>query len=308
MGDDRRYFIRHCYVAFFVTAMFFAPSRATAWGIVGHRIVCEIAHQQLSGESKRAVAKLIEAFKKPNGKRFNHFVDSCSFADTARHNARDGVKRWKHYAKYDSWHYLNVPRTTKFLTADTIQCNDDCVLHAIDQHAKILANHKMTAANRGEALILLAHWIADIHQPLHVAFADDRGGSDIELQVHSVYGRHLHSAWDTGIHKARRGETRLKVYIANLRDIEPNLYAHWNKDIEPLIWANESYQLATSNEAGYCRWQTTTQGVQDKPACLPISKRATIDNAYQNLIGPALERRLQQAAVRLATTIEHALN
>ncbi|MGR8946468.1 MAG: S1/P1 nuclease [Gammaproteobacteria bacterium] len=286
----------------------YLPGDATAWGMVGHRIVCEIAYDNLSVASKKNVDTLTAAFRKPNLKQFRHFTESCSFADTARHNARSGLKRWKHYAKYNRWHYLNVARDTKVLTAENIHCADDCVLHAIRRHADILANRQLGSAARGEALILLAHWIADIHQPLHVAFEDDKGGSAIELRPNSPYGHHLHSAWDSGIIKASRGKTRLFAYIEKLALIDDTWSARWRAELEPLQWANESYQLATLPAAQYCAWREQTIDRDIRRTCAPLGERANIDQGYQKSIAPLLERRLQQAAVRLASTLERILS
>ena len=143
---------------------------------------------------------------------------------------------------------------------------------------------------------------------MHVAYADDRGGSDIELIAHPVYGRHLHSAWDTGILKARRGRQRLRTYIANLSVIAPELVVLWQQDKAPLLWASESYRIVTSPEAGYCQWNNDPPGQTTTQVCRSITKRKAIGETYQNLMAPILERRLQQAAVRLAKAIERALD
>src|SRR5262244_1828852 len=45
------------------------------------------------------------------------------------------------------------------------------------------------------SLNFLGHWVGDIHQPLHVCFADDRGGNLIRESGPCVNS--LHTVWDT---------------------------------------------------------------------------------------------------------------
>jgi hypothetical protein len=39
-------------------------------------------------------------------------------------------------------------------------------------------------ADKLASLKFLGHWVGDVHQPLHVSFADDRGGNEIEITGH----------------------------------------------------------------------------------------------------------------------------
>ena len=47
------------------------------------------------------------------------------------------------------------------------------------------------------SLKFLGHWVGDIHQPLHVSFADDRGGNFIRESEPCVNS--LHTVWDVCI-------------------------------------------------------------------------------------------------------------
>src|SRR5262249_28277484 len=47
------------------------------------------------------------------------------------------------------------------------------------------------------------HWVGDIHQPLHVSFADDRGGNFIRESGPCVNS--LHTVWDTCIIEKKLG-------------------------------------------------------------------------------------------------------
>ena len=314
----------------------FPVTPAHAWGYVGHRVVCEMAFDMLARDKQTVVNELVRSFTKPNGKRFKRFSDSCVFADIARHNARDGLKRWRGYANFDHWHYMNVPRTTLAtlpeFRAESIaengfelvvgkthlksgvesHCRADCVLHAIAFHSRILADTDLPTARRGEALIFLSHWIADIHQPLHVGFADDRGGSDIGLRPDEGVGKNLHSAWDAGLIKRSRGKRKLSQYIRDLSHIEQANKLAWADELNPLQWAAESYAIATSPEAQYCRREFSSgrEAAQQTYAgsCESIRTSRSISDRYVGTIAPLLEKRLQQASVRLAIQLGKLLD
>lgn len=279
-----------------------------AWGIVGHRIVCDIAYDMLIPETRRSVDRFVAAFTKPNGKRFKHFAEACHFADTARHNARDGHRRWLDYAKYDGWHYVNVPRNTAQINMDTTGCARDCVLYAIEVHAQLLGDKNLPSSQRGKALILLAHWVGDVHQPMHVSFADDRGGSQITLDKEQGYGRHLHAAWDAGIIKASRGKQGLGEYIEALNTRARAQRHNWQSNTRAIDWAEESFNIVTSPIARYCKWRKVNKGAGGtERRCESINDAYSLDSAYVSQIAPILEKRLIQAAIRLAFMLERLL-
>lgn len=297
-----------CCVAVIVLALSTAK-QANAWGIVGHRIVCELAYGLLDSQQQASVDQLTFAFKKPNGKKFKSFSESCSFADTARHNARDGLSNWQAYKNFDRWHYVNLPRDTVDAVKALGMRTGDSVLTAIAHHGAVLRDEKIDLATRGEALIMLAHWVGDVHQPVHVAFADDRGGSAIKLDKSAGLGRHFHSAWDSGIIKASRGGRRLRKYITDLSQINEVDIKQWRREKSIFVWAAESYAITTSPVAQYCQWRTRSWfGLKKSRACEPMSSAPKVNAQYVSRIAPLLEQRLQQAAVRLAAMIASSLS
>lgn len=71
-----------------------------------------------------------------------------------------------------------------------------CIVTAIAKFTAILSDPKATTAARKEALMFLVHFVGDIHQPLHVGFWKDDGGSKLKL---SDPRTHLHDVWDSVI-------------------------------------------------------------------------------------------------------------
>ena len=144
-----------------------------------------------------------------------------------------GESRWAHTAP---WHYLNVPdgQPVAAATAGT----SDHVIWAIERFAAELADPNLGTRQRTDALRFFVHFVVDVHQPLHVGRADDRGGNDVPLVVD---GRptNLHGLWDTGIlARGRRSAARLEVDVAAYaRTLGPRVAS------APIAWAEESRAL-----------------------------------------------------------------
>jgi len=72
-----------------------------------------------------------------------------------------------------------------------------CVVGAIDKQMAILTSNAPDE-DRLKALKYLVHFVADVHQPLHAGFAQDRAGNTYQLQAYGR-GTNLHSLWDSAL-------------------------------------------------------------------------------------------------------------
>ncbi|WP_316158725.1 MULTISPECIES: S1/P1 nuclease [unclassified Bradyrhizobium] len=249
--------------------------QAAAWGDEGHKIVCEIAFRLAQPDTRAAVRKLIKS-----GTEFDTFADSCIFPDHPRiHPPR---------------HFLNLPRDGKPLTTDDCGGASECVVTAILNDAENVASKASKTADRLIALKSLGHWVGDVHQPLHVSFADDRGGNNID--VSGACSRNLHSAWDNCLVVHAVGPD-VKLAADKLLDAITNeQIAEWNAS-DPHDWANESFAISEAAETGYC----TFHGKSCYP---PDSGSVTIDPAYLAKSDIIIRERLQKAGVRLAHLLD----
>ena len=98
-------------------------------------------------------------------------------------------------------------------------CCAHCITAAIGFYKELL----IEPSNREQAsvaLLFLVHLVADVHQPLHAGFADDRGGNEV-LVYDPATGQcvSLHKAWDTTIL-----ETFLRTHRLSLFDYAEDLY------------------------------------------------------------------------------------
>ena len=90
------------------------PGPALAWGDIGHRIICEIAFQELEPTARERVKAMIR-----RDPEFNTFAEACSWPDHPRRRAEE--------------HYVNLPRDTRGFVEDACPLADKCVISAIEE-------------------------------------------------------------------------------------------------------------------------------------------------------------------------------
>jgi S1/P1 Nuclease len=279
--------------------------RAWAWGNEGHEIVCRIAYLQLNSQEQAEIDRLTKLYRQPDGRKYQYFTDACTFADRARKGVQEKVPGWSYFSRFNRWHFLNVPRDTQEISAN--HCGDDCVLKGIEYHAARLANNQLEDWKRAESLFFLGHWVGDVHQPLHISYADDLGGNEIKPIKGGYYSPlHLHYVWDIGIISKALGNGGWLGYAAQLNseiaNENPSVLAKW-RTATPLEWAQESYVLATTEEVDYCEWDSDDEG----ELCKPEEHTRHLTVMYQEEFQDDVEMRLKQAGVRLAEKIRLAL-
>lgn len=266
------------------------PLTAFGWGETGHKTVCQIAYEELTGPARTEVDRLIDL--DPD---YAAFADSCLFADgPPRIRTED--------------HYLNVPRSSLSITTGECLMADTCLFPAIRNDTAILADTNNSDGDRLDALKLLGHWVGDMHQPMHVSYQDDRGANSINQKDREEW-RNLHGAWDYDIIEQRVGTDFAQVTQALRAQISDDDRSRWMHD-SPVEWANESYQITISPTTEYCVLQ---QGAcwysidnmmlsGDEP-----HREIEISDDYMTAQSGIIERRLKQAGIRLGALLNASL-
>jgi len=161
-------------------ALLYAPLQSMAWGTNGHRICGQIAESYLTPKAKAAVKAILGD-------------ESIAMAS----NWADFIKSDPNYAYLSSWHYVDLnkaytyPDLVYFLKQDT----------NVDAYTKLnfligeLKKKDLSKENQQLYLRMLIHIVEDIHQPMHVAHADDRGGNDFKVEWFGA-PTNLHAVWD----------------------------------------------------------------------------------------------------------------
>jgi hypothetical protein len=150
----------------------------------------------------------------------------------------------------------------------------------------LLREPRAGEVERREALKYLIDLVADVHQPLHVAYAADRGGNEIEVEFlgrrrNSVHGPplSLHRVWDTEL-LAEAGLTagNARERAAGLHQaIRQEQRTSWS-GLDPLGWADESLDVVREQ----------------------VYAGESLDDGYYRDGVATSRRRIQQAGVRLA--------
>ena len=102
-------------------------------------------------------------------------------------------------------------RNTRSIATLDCPLADDCVLTAIGKDVAILEDRRQTDEARLLALKLLGHWVADIHQPMHVGYQDDQGANWVPNVGECE--RNLHATWDSCIIETLIGGSPTAVVV-----------------------------------------------------------------------------------------------
>lgn len=165
-------------IAIIATAIAFSAA-ADAWGTKGHQVVANLAYAQLTDKAKTEVNRLLAL--EPGAT----LASVSTWADETRNKTTA------------PWHYVNFPRDTCTYDAARDCPDGQCVVGAIDKQLAVLASNT-SDEKRLVALKYVVHLVADVHQPLHAGYADDRGGNTYQIQAFGR-GTNLHALWDNGL-------------------------------------------------------------------------------------------------------------
>ncbi len=197
---------------------------ASAWGPMGHSVIGEIAQSKLLPEAKRKIRQQLQ---------------TPSLANVA--NWADQVKKRR---KQKPWHYTNIPEGVLKYDRRRDCPTGDCVTEVIPKMAHTLGNPREPLKSRREALKYLVHFVADIHQPLHLGYASDRGGNRISLRYRGR-NTNLHALWDQGL--IERGGKSLVQYARQLNCRRFANIRLENLREEVIRWGLESRQIVLNS-------------------------------------------------------------
>jgi hypothetical protein len=238
------------------------PIPALAWGAQGHQVVANLAQAQLSGPARREVDRLLAL--EPG----ETLASISTWADEHRNPTSAG------------WHYVNFPRDTCTYDSDRDCPDGQCVVGAIEKQAAVL-HSSAPDERRLAALKYLVHLVADVHQPLHGGYRDDKGGNTYQVQAFGR-GSNLHSLWDSGFIK------NLDEDVDTLTTrLQRATVSKGARELSPGLAAEESCKIV------------------GEPGFYPERK---VPADYVTRYLPTLEQRLKIAGSRLAGLLNQALD
>lgn len=217
---------------FLIIIFSITSSKATeAWGETGHRAIGEIAEQYLSKKTKKHIDQLLGGH-------------SLAFASTYA----DEIRSDKRFREYDPWHYVNFPFNSTYEAHPKSAGRD--IMVAINKCVEILKDKESSDADRVFYLKLLIHFIGDLHQPLHIGLAEDRGGNNFKVKW---FGKatNLHSVWDSKLIESynmsytEMAATADRLSEAQIREVKRGEVTDWMYESRELC-----KQIYTSTEEG----------------------------------------------------------
>lgn len=159
------------------------PLNAGAWGMLGHRIVGQVAESYLSTKARIGVKRVLGN-------------ESLAMAS----NWGDFIKSDPAYNYLYNWHFVNLPAgldkqgVADFLAADTAANVYNKTLAMV----AVLKDKSSPAAQKKLAMRLLIHLVGDLNQPMHTARKEDLGGNKVFV---TWFGEksNLHRVWDESL-------------------------------------------------------------------------------------------------------------
>lgn len=227
-------------LSFFTTSIF-------AWNSVGHRLVAQIAYDQLTPQAKMKIDALTDKMfhsKYPDGR----FSRASTWPDTIRKQA----------PQYSPWHFIDLPLVRDNVTPPTWDPKNN-VVWAIERAEKIVTDSSETQARRAKYLSFLIHFVGDIHQPMHCAtlydhhfLQGDRGGNNFPIE--SSASTNLHWFWDEGLGLFVSAPDNYQFHYYEIQAMAKQWMkdyprAYFTKQLQeesPMQWAQDSNHIADS--------------------------------------------------------------
>ena len=290
---------------------------AGAFGAAGHRIVGTLAELHL--KNTRAIAE-VRKILRPG----ETLAEASVWPDTIKNPLyEDGdtaTFRLNHPA-HDTYHYANLPFQAEAYGLDVPGARPTDVVQMARESIRVLRTGKGLFTPR-EALRLLAHFVGDMHQPLHVGNAFVRASGPLQFVVPKgptgwrttlggnalLYGPqhrfNLHSYWDSHAVNITMADADVTAFASTLMtSVKPLPEWTMKGDVDtwPAQWATE----------GLARAKTVHTGVRLLSYLGPDDAKRTAHRwevaqpaGYDDVARPLVRRQLAAGGYRLAAVLK----
>ena len=243
---------------------------AFAWGPEGHGVIGIIAVERMDPEPRDALRELL------GGLDGDTVAQACNWPDSIRENPV--------WVNADPLHYVNLPagedRYDRDRDCPDGRCNPEAVLRFAEQ----LGNPVLLRETRWQAFAWLCHLVGDLHQPMHVGNAEDRGGNEVSITYVGV-DDNLHWWWD-GMLIAQHSRGRDRLVNQLMGNLPPQPHGRWRPSAVS-AWTDESRALFLSSA---------------------YPPNGQITPAFEQQAWQITQQQLAQAGVRLAHVLNTLLN
>ncbi|QJQ07356.1 S1/P1 nuclease [Undibacterium piscinae] len=267
----------------FLFSMCCLPATSMAWGPDGHQSIAAIADKLLSGSAaEKEISKLLNGGKLEQIAVWADCVKGISpekdfaytsigrYPECAAFENKAGIAEMSAYVRknhsncnpafdqescHKQYHYADVALQHGEYKTGYVGTSDHDIVHAIKASVRVLQGKPQAKPfqfqDQREALMLLTHFIGDLHQPLHVGSvflnADgkvvnpddghyDHGSNTVGGNALQYPCGNLHSMWDDLPPQFKRGRMNEELSAKAKAIIKPE----GNPERWPTLWANDA--------------------------------------------------------------------
>lgn len=205
--------------------LFYIPMHSMAWGVLGHRIVAQIAESYLTHKARKQIQRIL---------------GYESMAITS--NWPDFIKSDSNFNYLSNWHYINLREGLAEAAIEDILSKDTTVnaYTKIGWLSQQLKNKELSPDLKLMYLRLLIHIVGDVHQPMHVGRFEDLGGNRIKVQWFNS-PTNLHALWDEKLIDFQ--QLSYTEYVTAINHATKEQRKQWQA--EPVSrWIIDSYNIA----------------------------------------------------------------
>jgi len=211
--------------------LLYLPSQSMAWGMLGHRVVAQIADNNLNPKARLALKAILGNESLAMGSNWADFVKSD-----------------KSYDYLYNWHFINFAAGLSSADINGLLKVDTAVnaFTKINFLVNELKKKNLPKAQKIIYIRLLVHIVGDVHQPMHTGRAEDKGGNDVKL---TWFGKssNLHSVWDTELVESQ--QLSYTEYTQAINYCSAKQKADWQQ--APInAWITETYGMAQNIYGG----------------------------------------------------------
>jgi hypothetical protein len=308
-----------------------SPCRLLAWGDYGHRVIAQIALDNLSAPVSAKVAEMINdsGYTSP---------DQLVIDGLGEHDSQEGfpsnatmleISVWPDYLLTKSaefknmtapWHYISIDWNvgeTEDKEADFCR-NNDCLPVQVNQALANLTDTSISVKQKFVSLAMLINLMGDIHQPLNCSDAGDKNGSEKVFVWNGPGGTRalsLHALWNNLLRSAPPAGNPAGYAKQLEGQITADNRTAWKAGVAS-DWAWESYQIADDKIYSLPAFKYGPQNVKvdelgnlvfknGKPAVtkqVPFPKEFYSDD-YKQIV----ETQLEKSGIRLAWLLNNVL-
>jgi hypothetical protein len=316
-----------CTRLIFCVAAFASALPAYPWGAKGHEAIGAIADRLILGS--HAATRVGDLLDGGSLEKYSIWADCAKGKTYCRDWFDDEMKAFgADNPDHHGYHYTDIPFQEARYFPDSVGANPNDIVHVVRQCIDVLRGQNSEEANPHGfsariALILLAHLVGDLHQPLHAGaayigpdskyvnpnqpgsrYTETHGGNYVMV----TSATNLHAYWDTHVVSrtmTKRNAESPEVYASVVLGGDPPNGWVTEGEIEnwPQKWANESIALAADV---YARLELGPRYVaQDKSGNHPTWNVERKPSNYATRARDAADAQLAKAGYRLAELLKH---